>query len=737
MEWKSHLEQAAVSGAWPAPFRGLETTEKELLRLYGGTPSDFSVTLDPSTPSAARVSLARTHTCPVTGEPHAAANAPCDVVFSIRGDTGEVLVTCKRGCQNKTEPGVWRSKMTVAESTLDALWFKPGNCSEAAMNQMRIWARDLYKNDPVVFRRVAVCRTSQGNSDFAQAIHQTPIIDTIRYSSAAGWYTLDSLFNTWTSHEKDQPPMLILLMSFCSQAIFDVAMELAEKDEFPAPPGGFAPTSRKRDRRSRDDVDSDSLDDISVYTASQDKFPIIKMLEAARAGRAATSFAIGCVNRLRDILASYHGRFVETIDANASLVAFADGWLVDMDKLRPGPTCRVQDAVRRITRDDRISTKVGARWEDFDHKIVNKLELAVSTMMDAPHLDAQYVDAAKGITTLSDSWWQTLGSVLHRDHARTGAQIFLYGYGPTGNSGKTSLGELIIKSLGDLCMSCQATHIAQNPTSDTEAFLYKARKAVLLVATESGDTKWNPERVNKLTGGGTMMVRTLFKTPISVPARWALLAFSNNPCQWTGTNGGTQRRQRGYPFRKMAVMPDDMERDLPYPAPADRLLRFLVNAALMDEFTTDPRYLTAAVFLMLNAWRRACISPTGVISHPPLHPLVKKESEQQQRGDPFGSWFDGAYRLTTGASPSLRTTKQEAYQQYCADMDKMREKSRLGRSQFGEALLRITRDDLAMKDGNAAGRWWSMVRADASDFQAHSVERSYEEMGLGEEEPMG
>ena len=82
--------------------------------------------------------------------------------------------------------------------------------------------------------------------------------------------------------------------------------------------------------------------------------------------------------------------------------------------------------------------------------------------------------------------------------------------------------------------------------------------------------------------------------------------------------------------------------------------------------------------------------------------------------------FDGAYRLTRGLNSQERTLKTTAYQQYCTDMDRTHERNRLGLKQFGEALLRITRGGLVMRTGKAGAHWWSMVRADASEFSDHS-----------------
>ena len=118
-----------------------------------------------------------------------------------------------------------------------------------------------------------------------------------------------------------------------------------------------------------------------------------------------------------------------------------------------------------------LSVTLGAAWGDHDVMTILNLGSLLANMLDVPHLDAAYPIA------LSASWLQTLAAILHADHARTGAMVFVYAYGPTGNSGKTSFGDLLIAAFGAYAESVVTRVIAQNQDSDRDPFLLKARKA--------------------------------------------------------------------------------------------------------------------------------------------------------------------------------------------------------------------------------------------------------------------
>ena len=650
-------------------------------------------------------------TCAASHKPHEPGATQS---FRVRGEDGSVNFKCGGGCGDVSHPGHWAAQIRFANEEFAKGFFQVGIFSDAFKRVVSTAFETVLNEQPLLFRRGALAASSNGSVDFAKAVLRAGnLLDDYRACVDFGWYAFDRIRNVWVNSGETPPNRLVVAMMEFSDIMGALARSAAEHDVFPAesvleepespekPPG---PPRAKKARVATSEEEDDADDDGSMedgdghdYGAMDEaidedvekeekrraaaRLKLVRTIEKARCKREACTFTKNTCKTLRAYLCEASGKFSEQLDRNPALRAFSDGWLLDMDALRPGAP--VASAIRRTTRADMLSVTLGAAWDDFDGALANELRDLLAGVLDVPHLDAAYP------MTLSESWLQTLAAILHGDHARTGAMVFVYGYGPTGNSGKTSFGDLLISAFGGYAASVVTRIIAQNTDSDREPFLVAARKAVLLVCTESGDTKFEPERVNKLTGGGKMSVRTLYGMPILIDSRWALLAMSNAVLQWKTVNGGTMRRQRAFPWRKMAVPADKLNEDLPAPAPVDRRLRVVEQSGVQEAFASDPRFRTALIYCAVDAWRRGCISATGVISHVATHPLVKVESAEQQRSNPFDIWFDSVYELTDG--PPAIVSKDAAYLEYIAAHAK--EKTKMSKKEFSMTMAKISRTE--------------------------------------------
>ena len=706
----------------------------------------------------------RSAICPISLEPHDLRTSEWRVLGSI----GMVVVSCPEcaAAALAADPAHWATRARAASDVATRAFFRPGIYSTAGTALLRAACEDLCDRQPLVFRRAALTDSRAGSTDFVDALLHTNLLSPYRACDVYGWYALDPIKLIWIN-TADVPNRLLIMAAAFSNALAAVALAAVDAGVFPGEflpeASGHSPTRKKartmqepmddgsQAEEGSDDEDGDEKERKRVAAA---RLRLKRKLESCRAARSGTGFGVGACKAMKGRLVDRHPGFSEGLDVSPSLRAFADGWAVDMALLRPGAP--ISSAIRRTRPEDMMSVCFGANWEARDDAITTRLQGLLSGVLDVPHLDAGYP------TPLSQNWLATLGAALHGNHAATGGMVFMYGYGPTGRSGKTTFGELILASWGGYAASVVGHIIAHNSDSDREPFLVSARKAILLVCTEVGDIKFHPERVNKLTGGGIMTARTLYGKPCSIPSNWALLAFSNCVLQWIAVNGGTMRRQRAIPWRTMAVPEADMDKDLLPPVPADRRLRVVEDAGLMAAVKHDPRYATAMIILILEAWRTVGVSPTGALLKVEPHPLVVAESVDQQLSNPFDLWFDATYRLTSGPVSSF-ISKDDAYKEYLDAHAK--EKGKMSKKEFGMIMAKITRVDDAddLEDGavavtrimkeyrNAKTRFWCIRKlhdtSSASFFATTSAPLLAQIpegapvwgdallLGLGEEEP--
>lgn len=195
-----------------------------------------------------------------------------------------------------------------------------------------------------------------------------------------------------------------------------------------------------------------------------------------------------------------------------------------------------------------------------------------------------YVTKSLNVTELgnpdhAERWMQFLGEVFSGDvelldwfqrfcgyllTTSTEEQIFLFLYG-NGSNGKSVLAEMLTHIMGDyarvvapetLCASNRAGSAA---TPDLVP-LVGARMVMSSEAEEN--SKFAQSRIKSLVGGDSMTVRANYGAPITFTPVMKLIITGNHMPDYSGNDGGLERRLRIIPFKKKFA-PEEKDQQLP------------------------------------------------------------------------------------------------------------------------------------------------------------------------------
>lgn len=272
-----------------------------------------------------------------------------------------------------------------------------------------------------------------------------------------------------------------------------------------------------------------------------------------------------------------------------------------------------------------------------------------------PAAPNDYVTKSLNVAELGDPdragrWTQFLGEVFSGDvelldwfqrfcgyllTTSTQEQIFLFLHG-RGANGKSVLAEMLKQIMGDyarvvapetLCASNRAGGAA---TPD----LVPLVGARLVMSSEAEEnSKFAQSRIKSLVAGDSMTVRANYGEPITFTPVMKLIITGNHMPDYSGNDGGLERRLKIVPFKK-TFAPEDRDEQLPVKLrqEAAHILAWMAKGCL--------------------EWQRRGLSDT---------PQVIREATASYKEDQdiFGQWLS---ECTEPSSGVLRTT--EAYDNY-------------------------------------------------------------------------
>jgi len=268
--------------------------------------------------------------------------------------------------------------------------------------------------------------------------------------------------------------------------------------------------------------------------------------------------------------------------------------------------------------------------EDYVTKSLNVTELG-----DPDHAErwkAFLGEVFDGDVELID-WFQRFSGYLLT--ASTQEQIFLFLHG-RGANGKSVLAETLKHIMGDYARVVAPETLCATPRQGGAATpdlvpLIGARMVMSSEAEEN--SKFAQSRIKSLVAGDSMTVRANYGEPITFSPMMKLIITGNHMPDYSGNDGGLERRLKIIPFKKTF-------------APENR------DEQLQAKLRQEASHILAWMAKGCLEWRRRGLSDTPRV-------VAEASASYKENQDIIGQWLT---ECTESSSGDLRTT--EAYDNY-------------------------------------------------------------------------
>lgn len=276
--------------------------------------------------------------------------------------------------------------------------------------------------------------------------------------------------------------------------------------------------------------------------------------------------------------------------------------------------------------------------------------------------------------------WKALGyslTGLSTEHR------MMFGYGPTGNNGKSTMMEALLHVFGDYgCTTPTDTLMAKAGDSGISNDIARLKGMRFVVAPETEDGKrLNEGLVKRITGGDTITARFMRQEFFDFKPEFKLWMVGNHKPVIRGTDDAIWRRITLIPF-DVTIPKEERDRSLPekLKAEASGILAWMADG--------------------LKAWREEGLEQPERVE--------KASKEYREESDILGAFLDE--RTTANSNGTIKASKlYAAYQQWCKDTGEYC----VTQTRFGRAMAERGESATKNRDGwNYGGR--SLIETDYS-----------------------
>ena len=306
------------------------------------------------------------------------------------------------------------------------------------------------------------------------------------------------------------------------------------------------------------------------------------------------------------------------MDESRHLLAFTDE-VYDLDLL----------ATRKILPSDYVSINTGYAFPKFSDPEVRKEVLG--TIRSIFERDEDILKSEEP----GDMTKAALQSIATCLHGRNKWERFYVWTGRGGN-GKSMLGDLVKKTLGDYYHPIPNSILtkAQDKRDATCGALYKAKGKRFVIASEpEAQDRLQVGIIKELTGGDEITVRDLYKSTITFTPQFGLFCLTNGIPLLNRADGGFQRRLRVFPFPFSFVSEPTQDHHKK------------INADLKDKAAKSNEWRDELMLLLIEAF--ADIKAAGKLCEPPE--IIQASKDYMDENNPIKNWLSTNFE--TGLDP--------------------------------------------------------------------------------------